>query len=349
MIARAALKTDAIAHAHPSNCLNCGTAVQANFCSQCGQDTAAHMPSAMEFLHEFVGHYVALENKLLKTLSLLLFRPGRLTRDYLEGKRVRYVLPLRLYLTLSVIFFALGKWETHHFDGHMARPGVTVQQQKLDPKDMAKARADLEQAKKDVGPAGAAAVSVGEKVVDKLKQKAAQNAKQSADGAHETHVGFFDMDEHDTAWIATHISPGVADKAAHFSKLSSEEQAHEFEAALFEYAPYAIFAMMPVFALYLKVLYLGSGRMYGEHLLFALHTNAFAYLVLILWMLVPKWVPFAHAVMFFWLLFYLPTAMRKVYGGSRLATWVRWIVLMMLHLVGMALAILGAFALAIVA
>ncbi|UUZ52454.1 hypothetical protein LP419_23575 [Massilia sp. H-1] len=41
--------------------------------------------------------------------------------------------------------------------------------------------------------------------------------------------------------------------------------------------PYAMFCLMPLFALYLKLLYLGSGRRYGEHLLFALHSNAFAF------------------------------------------------------------------------
>jgi hypothetical protein len=342
------LKTDAIAHAHPSDCLNCGTAVQANFCSHCGQDTAAHMPSAGEFLHEFVGHYVALEGKLLKTLTLLLFKPGRLTRDYLEGKRARYVLPLRLYLTLSVIFFAMVKWQAHHFEGQLATPSVTVQGRQATPQELDQVKADLAQARKEAGVAGGAAVAAGEKVVDKLKQKARDKREKGNDDNTST-VGFFDIDEHDQAWLAKHISPSVGEKAGRFSKMSSAEQWKEFEAALFGYAPYAIFALMPVFALYLKVLYLGSGRVYGEHLLFALHTNAFAFLVLILLMLVPSFIPFSHAALGLWLTFYLPTAMRKVYGGSRLATWTRWIVLMALHLVSMVLAVFGALAMAVFA
>jgi hypothetical protein len=343
------LKTDAIAHAHPANCLNCGTAVQANFCSHCGQDTATHMPSAMEFLHEFVGHYVALENKLLKTLSLLLFKPGRLTRDYLEGKRVRYVLPLRLYLTLSVIFFATVKWQAHEFDASLNNHTVTVNQKQVDQKDVDEARAGLEAAKQETGAAGATAVAAGEKVLDKLEKKAQQKREHAADGEHTTTVGFFDVDEKDRAWLAAHFGQHVADKAAHFNKLSSAEQLREFEHALFGYAPYAIFALMPVFALYLKILYLGSGRMYGEHLLFALHTNAFAFLVLILLMLVPGWIPFSHAALWLWLTFYLPTAMRKVYGKSRLATWWRWIVLMTLHMVSMVAAVIAALAIAVIA
>jgi hypothetical protein len=343
------LNTDAIAPAHPTDCLNCGTAVQANFCSHCGQDTAAHMPSAMEFLHEFVGHYVALENKLLKSLSLLLFKPGRLTRDYLEGKRVRYVLPLRLYLTLSVIFFATVKWQAQDFDAGLNNHTVTVNQKKADEKDLDRARADLQAAKKETGVAGATALAAGEKVADKLQKKAQEKRAHAGGGENTSTVGFFDIDENDRGWLAAHFGKGVADKAAHFNTLTAAEQLREFEHALFGYAPYAIFALMPVFALYLKMLYLGSGRMYGEHLLFALHTNAFAFLVLTLLMLVPGWIPFSHAVLWLWLVFYLPTAMRKVYGGSRLATWWRWIVLMTLHMVSMVAAVLAALALAVLA
>ena len=83
-------------------CRNCGTQAPLKFCPECGQETALHPPTLGEFLHEFVGHYVALEGALWRTLRLLLTRPGRLTREYLEGRRRRYVLPLRLYLTCQL-------------------------------------------------------------------------------------------------------------------------------------------------------------------------------------------------------------------------------------------------------
>jgi Protein of unknown function (DUF3667) len=91
------------------NCRNCGSPAPGKFCTQCGQDTAPHPPSAGEFIHEFIGHYIAFEGKLWKTLALLFFKPGQLTKEYLAGRKLRYVLPLRLYLTISLIFFvALG-------------------------------------------------------------------------------------------------------------------------------------------------------------------------------------------------------------------------------------------------
>ena len=83
---------------------------------------------------------------------------------------------------------------------------------------------------------------------------------------------------------------------------------------------------MPVFALFLKVLYLGSGRRFGEHVLFALHTNAFAYFVFCVMLLVN--VGIVDFLLWCWLLVYLPWAMRRVYHRSRFGTFWRWAVLM---------------------
>lgn len=97
----------------PADCRNCGMSLaespRAAFCGHCGQETALHPPTLGEFVHEFVGHYVALEGALWKSLALLLLKPGQLTREYFAGRRRRYVLPLRLYLTASFLFFLVVK------------------------------------------------------------------------------------------------------------------------------------------------------------------------------------------------------------------------------------------------
>ena len=91
-----------------SACRNCGAATGGRFCPECGQETAPHPPTAGEFLHEFVGHHIALEGALWKTLRMLV-RPGALTLEYLAGRKRRYVLPLRLYFTVSLVFFLATK------------------------------------------------------------------------------------------------------------------------------------------------------------------------------------------------------------------------------------------------
>jgi hypothetical protein len=98
-----------------ASCPNCDTpfdvlAAAPRFCPHCGQETVLHPPSVAEFAHEFVGHYVALEGALWRTLRLLLLRPGQLTKEYLAGRRQRYVLPLRLYLSASFLFFLAAKF-----------------------------------------------------------------------------------------------------------------------------------------------------------------------------------------------------------------------------------------------
>ncbi len=93
--------------AKPANCRNCNTPAPGKYCPACGQETSLHPPSVGEFIHEFMGHYVAIESTLAQTLWTLISKPGQLTVDYLAGRKRRFVLPLKLYLTVSIITFVL--------------------------------------------------------------------------------------------------------------------------------------------------------------------------------------------------------------------------------------------------
>jgi hypothetical protein len=90
----------------PAACLNCGQALGAprpRFCPACGQETNVRAPRIGEFMQQFGGAYFATEGALWRTLKLLLFRPGELTARYLAGQRKHFVLPLRLFLSTSVV------------------------------------------------------------------------------------------------------------------------------------------------------------------------------------------------------------------------------------------------------
>jgi hypothetical protein len=307
---------DALAHHAAAECPNCAAAAAGNFCHTCGQETVLHPPSTREFVHEFIGHYVALEGKLWKSLGLLLFRPGRLTLEYIQGRRVRYVQPLRLYLTLSVIFFAVMQYVGHDTP---IRIGTAAPQT-------------------SAAPASAPASGAQQQPVGK------------GELIHEDRPGEIREGVDDLLQFIGRINRRWADKAAQFADMRPDERGQLMTEAFYHYVPYAVFFMMPVFALYLKGLYLGSGRRYGEHLLFALHTNGFAYLAFTLMLLVPKDMGLGVLkwLLWGWLMFYLPAAMRRVYGGSRVVTGVRWIVLMVLHLLTMMLAVFGAVGFGIV-
>ena len=304
-----AVTTPTLDHPVATDCPNCGATVSGNFCHACGQETVLHPPSAREFVHEFIGHYVALEGRLWKTLWLLLFRPGMLTLEYLRGRRVRYVQPLRLYLTLSLVFFALMKFDSVHMESDTGR---------------------------HAGPST---------VTPDGDRRGARRAQGDV-WFHEDKPGELNAWKQSVRGAVSAVNPHLADKVVAFLGLPLDDRERLMTGAFYSYAPYAIFFMMPLFALYLKILYLGSGRPYGAHLLFALHANAFAFLTMILMLLVREvaWLWPVNLVAWIWLVLYLPAAMRRVYGGRRIATGLRWIVLMVLHLVTIGLAIVGAVA-----
>ncbi|MCE3262720.1 MAG: hypothetical protein K0R43_1799 [Pseudoduganella sp.] len=273
------------------HCRNCGAGTTGNFCPMCGQETRLHAPSFSEFMHEFIGHYVALEGRLWGTISRLLFRPGLLTNEYLAGRRKRYVEPLRLYLSLSIIFFAVLKLSD-----------TTVADVDVRPQPPA-ARSSVERQKAPPPP---------EIVNENLEQVLAREA------------------------------PGVFQAFDRFDKMSSPEKSAVMQAGFYKYAPYAIFLLMPVFALWLKLLYAGSGKKYGEHMLFALHANSFAFVMLGVFMFLPD--GFFKFVAFCWVVGYLPWAMQRVYGKGRWGTFWRWLLLALLHGASLATAILGVMA-----
>lgn len=327
------------AHVHDAPCLNCGQQATGHFCANCGQATHEHVPSAREFLHEFLGHYVALEGKLWGTLWRLIFRPGLLTNEYIAGRRVRYVEPLRVYLTMSILFFAL-----------IRLPGMSVMHtQETEPpaKHAAVAsaidKATLEahtpvappkQAEEAVTTAGA-----GEKDLesDPDEPKAAAGKAAPAETA--------DKDGESLLNYVGGYSQPLKQRLKHAMSLPQEEQWKLATEGFFHYAPYAMFCLMPLFALYLKVLYLGTGRRYGEHFLFALHTNAFAFLMFGLLAVVPQGA--AKAALVFWLLGYLPWAMRRVYKRSRKGTLGRWLLLSIAHFFSIALALVAVMSYAV--
>jgi hypothetical protein len=97
----------------PTACLNCGESFgergerRHRFCPECGQETTVRAPTLGEFAQQFGGAYFATEGALWRSLKLLFLEPGALTAQYLAGRRRHYVLPLRLYLTISLLVLML--------------------------------------------------------------------------------------------------------------------------------------------------------------------------------------------------------------------------------------------------
>ena len=92
-------------HTHEAVCLNCGTALAGDFCHACGQHAHVHR-TLTAFFHDILHGVLHFEGKIWRTLPLLLWRPGDLTRRYIEGERARFVSPIALFLFSVFLMFA---------------------------------------------------------------------------------------------------------------------------------------------------------------------------------------------------------------------------------------------------
>ncbi|MFN9846918.1 MAG: DUF3667 domain-containing protein [Alphaproteobacteria bacterium] len=108
LIASAIEKPSGVAGAHQSACADCGTVTVGRFCHNCGNPSHVHR-TLLHLGEELLHGVMHFDSRTWRTLPLLIFRPGQLTRDWVMGKRARYVSPLALFLfTIFVMFMALS-------------------------------------------------------------------------------------------------------------------------------------------------------------------------------------------------------------------------------------------------
>jgi hypothetical protein len=94
----------------PARCKNCDAVLLGRFCVNCSQAANVHVPTTKELLHEMLEGITHSDSRLWRTLATLWFKPGKLTEEFVAGRRVAYLPPFRLYLILSITFFLLASF-----------------------------------------------------------------------------------------------------------------------------------------------------------------------------------------------------------------------------------------------
>lgn len=93
-------------HTREAACLNCGTALVGSHCHACGQRAHVHR-TLRAFFHDLLHGVLHFEGKTWRTLPLLVWKPGKLTREYIDGRRASYVSPIALFLFVVFLSFAV--------------------------------------------------------------------------------------------------------------------------------------------------------------------------------------------------------------------------------------------------
>jgi hypothetical protein len=256
-----------------TNCENCGAQLQGHWCAKCGQAAIDYRRSFRHVITDLLDEFLNWDSKFFATIGLLVVRPWQLTSQFLEGHRVRYVHPLRLYLLASILFF---------FAVNYGARGLRFEPGNLSPKDRAELEADLK--KEDLPPAAR------EKLEGFLREPSPSPAsspqttapspspapktdkqKQEFGKIGERPFVVFDQAKSTTpfeSWIEARAKEKMGE---HGTKMGL------FISTLFSNLPYMMLCCIPLFALVLKILYVRRHIFYIDHLIYALHIHTFAY------------------------------------------------------------------------
>lgn len=90
-----------------TNCLNCDAQVDGRYCKNCGQENVEPKHSFSHLVTHFLQDITHLDGKFFNSMKLLLTKPGFLSTEYLLGRRMKYLDPIRMYLSVSFVFFVL--------------------------------------------------------------------------------------------------------------------------------------------------------------------------------------------------------------------------------------------------
>lgn len=192
-------------HAHGA-CANCGTALVGNFCHACGQVGHVHR-SMLHIVEEFFHGILHFDSKVWHTLPALILWPGRLTRDYITGHRVRYVSPLALFLftvfMMFMVFSLAGGAKLPEGGVPTSNKGLAVAQESLE-EELADAKARLDKATMQLAELEAAG---GDTTQARAKQA---NAQEGVDDA-QVALDVFKKTVVSTGIIAGTEAPAAAD------------------------------------------------------------------------------------------------------------------------------------------
>ena len=299
----AAQQPTAVSHsiAGPVLCANCGAPVAGRFCGECGQRVEHAIHSVWHFMLEAVEDLTHADSRLWRTILALLFEPGHLTVEFLAGRRMRYLPPLRLYLVLSVLFFLLGGLLDQHV-------GILLPKVQSD-HDIALDDDTPEPAPIAAARPGESAQQAGERVCAKMKYGGPGSS-----------------------WALPAFR--------HACQKSVEDGGRGIQEVFTHNIPRAIFIALPILGLVMMPLYRRRRRYYVEHLLFFLHAHGFLFLVFGLFLIAATILQvevlvtaLGLAVTTLVIPYYYFAAMRRVYGESRGRTLGKLLVLSLAYLV----------------
>lgn len=355
-------------------CLNCGTPLAGPFCHYCGQPDKNLLRFFPVLLRELLADFLDFDSRFARTMKPLLFHPGKLTRDYLDGRRFRYTPPLRLYIFSSMSFFLVAAMLAssamiNNAEGEgpsfsVGSNGISVQiDEELDEaiSSGALSEEDAAEVRRSLKTAGITD-DTDESGADVAEIEDSEEGSNNEGNGDSIVIAGKPWDKETNPFIIPG-APGFINDWINNEIEESPQKGREIEAnpniiidKIMDVLPIAVFIMLPLVALLLKFWYLFSGHYYIEHLIHALHNHAFLFVVFImailadamagwmepgtegLWREFSDWLELVLAI---WVPLYLLISLKKVYRQSWFMTFMKFSLVGISYLVLLSLVAAG--------
>ncbi|QGK72978.1 DUF3667 domain-containing protein [Flavobacterium sp. SLB02] len=291
-------------------CLNCRHVVEQKFCPNCGQENT---DSRKTFHHLFIHFFEDLthyENAFWRTIKNLLFKPSSLTKEYLSGKRLSYLAPVRLYIFISFITFLL----------------ITLFPSNVNEKIVKSEKALNEEISKNDATVNKKTDKryfhfKTMKEIDSIQKYGKENEKLNAS----------------SYWFS--------EKAIHVTEKYTKKEIYEkFIESFVHNLPKILFIIMPFFAFFLWLFHSKKKWYYFDHGIFTLHYFSFLLLIFLIMFISDRFfglfgenspLSYVSGIIIFvgtiWMLYYFYPAHHRFYGESRIVSFVKSILLFIIN------------------
>ena len=331
---------DADTTSSPIACPNCGALKQGRFCAVCGQNDRDYLRSLFPVVYQILAETFEADSRVWRTLAALFLRPGFLSLEFSRNRRAHYLSPFRLYLFASLLFFlvlSLTVDDRKPGDG----PGLNPVQEGDSEEDKDDAMANF----------GFDKLEANSEAIETLKRSLGEERAGKIDEILARPESFARMLLVTNAeWLAG--GEGLDEPLGLFVVGQLVDVVHAPGSVVRDrfvgYLPVAMFFVLPLYALMLKVLFVRRHRFYAEHLVFSMHIHTMAFVVFGVGLVTPESWPAVDGILLLALTAYYFMALKRFYATGVFVAIVSFAFLSWLYSLLLATVIVGSLAAVVV-
>ncbi|MBL7700209.1 MAG: DUF3667 domain-containing protein [Chitinophagaceae bacterium] len=304
-------------------CLNCNAQLSGRYCHVCGQENIDPRESIWSVITHFFNDITHFDGKFFRTVGLLIAKPGFLPLEYINGRRASYLHPIRLYIFTSAVFFLIFytvltpaiKSMVFDDDNSEFYKKYSVPSREIKPGEI---------------PSPSDVVL---NPLDTITAVVTRETNYKSVAEYDSVQKTLPADKRD-GWLGSKLTRSLIARSNKYGGKPAgirDSIIDDFTHNL----PYLLFVSLPIFALFLQVLYLkNKNNLYAGNAIFLVYLYVFVFLVLLLHIFFgylktafhQGWLEWFRLVLLLYIVYYSVKAMKRYYGQGRAVTILKYVV-----------------------